>query len=103
LETDKTKTNPTPGPWKSFRGHKGSIGILGDGLEVARVLGKHTECGPRDPEVQAANARLVAAAPEMLDLLERLHWIITASADEAFIDVEASLIELLTRVRSDAK
>ena len=53
----------TPGPWRVNR-HRIEYGpiIAGDGFCVAMVL--------RDPPEHGANARLIAAAPELLAALE---------------------------------
>ena len=51
----------TPGPWHSLNGM--AITKARTGMEIARM----TDTGRRD-----ANARLIAAAPEMADLLNSL-------------------------------
>ena len=61
----------TKGPWEAsehgaYRDYKGNnIVILGDDLRIAVVLGYDTD------ETQA-NARLIAAAPDLLEVLEAL-------------------------------
>ena len=61
----------TPGPWTAsehgaYTDYKGNnIVILGDDLRIAVVLGPDTD------ETQA-NARLIAAAPDLLEALEAL-------------------------------
>ena len=62
----------TKGPWKAcehggYGDYDGNcIVILGDDLRVAIVLGS-------DNEETNANARLIAAAPDLLEALENLH------------------------------
>jgi hypothetical protein len=58
--------SPTPGPWV----------VVGDGLVKAgsRFLGRFWSFGARTPDEAAeaeANARLAAAAPDLLDALKR--------------------------------
>lgn len=58
------KTKHTPGPWKSIQRSTGDIHTQSaDGVNVALVT-------VADYKRQAANARLIAAAPEMLEALE---------------------------------
>ena len=56
----------TPGPWESGNGTTSIYGS--DGKEVARRIWH----GPQDDERSLANARLIAAAPELLALLNRI-------------------------------
>ncbi len=60
------KTQPTPGPWKVHGYHVRAVGrgIL-DCCIVDRAEGN-------DAEEAAANARLIAAAPDLLAALERI-------------------------------
>lgn len=60
--------NHTPGPWHTG-GKNGSI-IYSGGYAVANAETFH---GRHDGETQAANARLIAEAPAMLDLLASIH------------------------------
>jgi hypothetical protein len=56
-------TQHTPGPWQVIEGWP-DIGIVTDKVLVAMV--KNDEDSPCTDEEQAANARLIAAAPDLL-------------------------------------
>lgn len=58
----------TPGPWRIERRGSHNPLIETDGLTVAEVL---DDCHP-DTEQQEANARLIAAAPCLLDALRTM-------------------------------
>jgi len=74
----------TPGPWFADEPHSGDADRAVYSLTavnksrhyVARVYGGGP-LAPRDPEMDA-NARLIAAAPDMLRALERLVWLNTS-------------------------
>ena len=57
----------TPGPWKISDGS--DICIVTTDVLIAAVTSD--EDYPQNRETMTANARLIAAAPEMLELLER--------------------------------
>ena len=57
-----TDTPWTPGPWE--RSHSQSAEIVAPGVSIA-----HVRLGVDDPPKFEANARLIAAAPEMAELL----------------------------------
>ena len=67
------KLNHTPGPWEllEFAGSGNLCKVIAFcqtnqwNIEIARVTHE-------DPDEQTANARLIAAAPEMLDFLIRI-------------------------------
>ena len=62
----------TPGPWKSFYEGSGDYLVLGaDGSEVASLSRPDAHMMHTGPGsgINEANARLIAAAPEMLELL----------------------------------
>ena len=66
----------TPGPWSEARRSHctvlNALFINGGGDRVARVVVPHTASNIEEYE---ANARLIAAAPDLLDALIRLrHW-----------------------------
>jgi hypothetical protein len=69
-------TKHTPGPWKYQRDSFGC-------KEIASATGPlATTDGLADDDEDAANARLIAAAPEMLDALRQWKWA-EANADES--------------------
>ncbi len=84
----------TPGPWKVGRDHDGSLKV-GSGLDVAYVLGQGSGA--------EANARLIAAAPELLEALER----VAKDADESLMqhpdDLPAILAVTYKQVRAAIK
>ena len=70
----------TPGPWRinTRLSRNGAPVISGDGRDIAKAL---YHMGSEDPEVDA-NARLIAAAPELLAALETaLAWLNTFDAN----------------------
>jgi len=68
----ETVTKHTPGPWKAF----GCAVYQEDNWQDGANLGGKYICGIRDTnnptDERAANARLIAAAPELLDALTKL-------------------------------
>lgn len=99
----------TPGPWKarSYRSNEGSIWIdcdaysksgktsLGGTLATAHATGT----GSDDPAVQEANARLIAAAPDLLAALKDQldgHWA-TWMAARAHVDGAETSKQLFER------
>lgn len=74
-ETEK-QVGHTPGPWKHFRDHHANTPI--NSFSVMAVEGVICELNAEpenregDLERQEANARLIAAAPELLEALERI-------------------------------
>ena len=68
---NKTETNHTPGPWH-IGGHNGGDLIMATGDDEGVLA---TVYGTTQNEY-AANARLIAAAPELLAALEMAHGVI---------------------------
>lgn len=64
-----TNTKHTPGPWSLRHGgrHDGDRLVTSGGSDICRMDG-----GPNDDSETLANARLIAAAPELLDALRNL-------------------------------
>lgn len=60
-------TKHTPGPW-NFDNHSPALPVLG----IYAADGKNPFHGDRSQEELAANARLIAAAPELLEALQGL-------------------------------
>ena len=62
----------TPGPW-IVRDFDGSIGTVetNSGIAVAQAQGIYPMT-PQNHYIREANARLIAAAPELLEALERI-------------------------------
>ena len=75
------KTQHTPGPWKD------------DGMEFIMDANGFAICQARDFDSWEANARLIAAAPEMLAALQK---IVTANANyddltQPMLEAEAAI------------
>lgn len=84
--TDARMTTPaTPGPWK----------VNGDDVENAEGAGV---CAMYADETADANARLIAAAPEMRDILA---WL-TTPVSGTMPDVVARIRALLARIEGEA-
>lgn len=65
-------TKRTPAPWKVEKTHEGDyLAIFGSGLRIADMAGCVNPKYAFMPDEVKANARLIAAAPE---LLEALKW-----------------------------
>lgn len=70
-------TQHTPGPWVMFANSLG-VGVTAKGsADVARCNGFYEPNRKRDEEI--ANARLIAAAP---DLLEALQYVMSAHGEQ---------------------
>ena len=101
----------TPGPWHVYQSVFGPVIDTEDNIHIATL---HHKCvGPHqlDPDSDnwpnAANARLIAAAPDMLALLERL--VLLCPSDEglgghapiqAFINLGREASKLITKVKT---
>ena len=93
-------TGHTPGPWRAERHGAVTAFVNGKRRQVASAQGdaiEHADPSVGVVELQAANVRLIAAAPEMLDTLEGLtanydaHGFADESWWQAARDVIASL------------
>src|SRR5690349_20659367 len=70
----------TPGPWAESDWMESFVSITHDGLVVAEVQPKLWNGTPKISRAEVkANARLIAAAPDLLEALKS----VTADADEA--------------------
>jgi hypothetical protein len=83
-----TEAKHTPGPWQSCNYDGRCRVILGDDLRIAVVLGDHDE--------SAANARLIAAAPDLLEALEL--WL-SAADIHTFDDAKAKARATIARAK----
>ena len=74
----------TPGPWSSHR--VGASTIYIESRIRIGVLQEVAACGPTEagPEQQEANARLIAAAPDLLKALQRI-CVIAEDMDNAWV------------------
>ena len=73
-------SNHTPGPWKANFAISGSVYIFGGDRNFVCVFNEW-----RDEANQEANARLIAAAPDLLDALRQWAWA-EAHGDSAEIE-----------------
>ena len=75
-------TKHTPGPWTTHRniGKKSELGIMADAAPcIIAIMGGSKEW----PFEANANARLIAAAPELLSTLQDIHsWLISPDLSE---------------------
>jgi ParB-like chromosome segregation protein Spo0J len=64
--------NHAPGPWAIYEHPGGSPGIEGEGFSVVVFGDPDDDCGVhgRTDDEALANARLIAAAPDLLDALK---------------------------------
>lgn len=90
----KTIEQHTPGPWTV---DSGSVWTqrpaYEDGTQYARVAYMDRDCEYTRPTERDANARLIAAAPELLEALQRILYAATAPAGAA--NGEAAMCEHL--------
>ena len=81
-----TDTQHTPGPWRVEIESNGYMSVCADGL-IADLDYKS--------ENAIADARMIAACPEMLDALAHIEWAVTG-----FGDFEAQYPEAIAAVRA---
>ncbi|ANI79040.1 hypothetical protein [Sphingobium sp. EP60837] len=103
--TTTTKTAHTPGPWEArMSARRTHFKILhsargkGDGYNnrVAETCQWSPAAGPQiDPTEAAANAHLMASAPDMLDALLAIRKILGGIADHKKADPDDALAALL--------
>ena len=91
----------TPGPWidigtmqSTDDPHNGERFIVQalNGLDYGYVVGCALPCGDPDstPERTLANARLIASAPELLEVLERLVCVFGGDDYEHFASIQSA-------------
>lgn len=87
-----SESKHTPGPWY-HRSPTGFVGTVADSIMVASVYGDDPNC--REDGRQIANARLIAAAPEMLEALQAFeaHYPLGVNPflDDAFRSARAAI------------
>ena len=81
-------SNHTPGPWRIVRYGDHNPLIETDEITVAEVL---DDCHP-DTEQQEANARLIAASPDLYHALKQLTGWYTQSVPEGVWELVAAAI-----------
>jgi hypothetical protein len=98
-----TAASHTPGPWRvEHQRALSSVAVQGDGSRVARIPADYvTEDGEETHTAEAlANARLIAAAPEMLEALRDAETELVEALDFARSEVrERSIQKRLTKIR----
>lgn len=68
--TDRTKEAAhTPGPWSVFDNPNGNYGC--EVIAITKVKAKRVVCRVGGPD-RVANARLIAAAPDLLEVVRRI-------------------------------
>lgn len=89
----------TPGPWSAIKAAHGVIDIFdGRGRDIVTVFG-----GGVEPESKEANARLMAASPELLDAVKKLRRAFWADSDIITADEACDLIDEVDRVIAKAE
>ena len=68
--TTKTKVEHTPGPWSVCQDSLSFPALLVRAKQCDKAI---ADCDYQDGEEGQANARLIAAAPELLEVLVSLH------------------------------
>jgi hypothetical protein len=69
----KTETKHTPGPWRVSEGMTpDTLLVRDDEHGIAQVWAAYKPDGPLEVGTKEANARLIAAAPELLEALRYL-------------------------------
>jgi hypothetical protein len=74
--SETKRTGHTPGPWTTYHGRATPWWkVLAEGRDVADVEGGEITVynDPNHPEAVEANARLIAAAPDLLAALKAVH------------------------------
>jgi Asp/Glu/hydantoin racemase len=84
-----TTTQHTPGPWT--QGDDNPLSIYGKYTNVATVHGTHAT-GARTEEEARANARLIAAAPDLLAALQEATMVLKWAAQESKGKVKAEIV-----------
>lgn len=88
----------TPGPWQSYNGEVTTRKTLGRSFRRIAVVQDYG-LGSL-PEVDEANAKLIAAAPDLLEALESACGCIEASLDEVPSETREAMESDLARYRA---
>ena len=94
MSTEHAHAQHTPGPWKvhPYVAQLGPYNKCRDvgpsGLAVCNVIGEFEHKGEGIGETQEANARLIAAAPELLEALHRVLDMAEIDADDGALALE---------------
>jgi hypothetical protein len=90
----------TKGPWKLSGGQSHHIVDADANIEIAKALSSQSYLGPKSKAESMANARLIAAAPEMLEALETcLNFISNKDAETAIFRQE--IRNIIKKARGD--
>ena len=93
-------TKHTPGPWgEYFSGsHQQKVVIPSNGLGLVAILSER-----EDTDEIAANAQLIAAAPDLFKLVDVIHDLTQddGSTRQDFIDLQGDLQKAIGRVIGD--
>lgn len=93
------KTQFTPGPWKVIRTPSGYDHVRGSNNE--RISHEVTDLDLQQDEVKA-NAHLIATAPEMYDLLDKINSAFyTRTSKSEWISLMELTKPLLTKARGE--
>ena len=94
-----TQTNHTPGPWHVTKRDCGD-NIFADNRRIANTY------GDMDNPEYAANARLIAAAPELLAALEAAHALLELAYEmrknkpQVIVNVRAAIANATNTIKS---
>jgi hypothetical protein len=80
-------TKHTPGPWEANQWYDEETGVSGWSFSAGGYLLPLSALETDDPEEAEANARLIAAAPELLKALIALHAVARVPMDEDYAAV----------------
>lgn len=95
-----SKAKFTQGPWSEYFGSGNIIEVHNsDGLEVINWQGFDGNGNFSNLEIEA-NAQLIAAAPEMYEMIERLTKISSEDA-KLYLENSSDLIDLLAKARGE--
>ena len=93
------ETKHTPGPWEFSDTH---VYVLNDEFDevICRVDGKEDFRVTGDPKRAAANAQLLAAAPEMLAALEEVSQLLPCAGRLHPMDLTALMFKVIGAINN---